>query len=173
LANATAQEHSPEPLAAIKGQPEPLTPSHRSPLLSTPIPERCGAAFLSLSLQKAKERAEALCEAPRRCPPSPSFPRTPFPPNTRPHASANPCEPFPCTELAGGVAVEPFQGAPSPEETTEPLQKSTSSGLEPPLNVSPTSCYPAAALQTLAGAPPSAASPVAETGGTSRCPGPP
>jgi hypothetical protein len=62
--------------------------------------------------------------------------------------SANHHGPFPCADLAGDAAIEPLQGAPSPEEKTDPLQKMTFVGLETPPSVALPSCDPAAASPT-------------------------
>jgi hypothetical protein len=54
--DATAPEHSPEPSAAIKGHPEPLTPSHHSPILSTSLH---GTEALPYSPSHRGERGQA------------------------------------------------------------------------------------------------------------------
>jgi hypothetical protein len=80
----------------------------------------------------------------------PGLSRPPFPPTTRPQASANPHESFPCIEFAGNAAVEPCQGAPPSEETTAQPQKFTSPDLEPLPDASPTPCDPTATSPTFA-----------------------
>jgi hypothetical protein len=80
----------------------------------------------------------------------PDLSQPPFTPKTLPLTSAIPHESFTCAEFAGNTTVEPLQGAPSPEEKTDPLQKTTSVGLETPPGAALPSCNPAAASPTTA-----------------------
>jgi hypothetical protein len=65
-------------------------------------------------------------------------------------ASPNSCESFPCTELAGGAAVELFQGAPVEEESPVLLQLKAPQDLELPPDAPLTPCDPAAASPSTA-----------------------
>jgi hypothetical protein len=137
--------HSPEPSIAIKAPTPSHSPPHTTPLSSTPhsqTREHCPP--LPLAAESEGERAETLCEAPRRWPPSPTFPWPPFPLKTYPLTSVNPLGSFPYADFAGNSAVEPLQGAPPSEEEPVLPAGAGAPALETPPEASPTPCCLAA-----------------------------